>query len=231
MITLPGPKGVLPNFVGWQDDTHFLTFDSDFDSDDECYAQNLHSVDVASGEITPVMAASFYYQVTLSPENGALLFSSAGGCESSLGEGVFILLPGQDDPVKLHEEKAFEINWLPESNVFQAYPQVLFSSDGSIRYDPPVYEASYHPAVSRYGYEAWEVIENQQGRVEINLPGSDWRTIFEGSIDQLIWSPADGNVLLIAASDGSLYAAAYPDFVPRLMGNLAGGVDQAVWSP
>ena len=227
VITLPGPKGVLPNFVGWQDATHYLTFDSD----DECYAQDLRSVDVASGEITPVMAASFYYHIAQSPENGALLFSSAGGCESSLGDGVFILLPGQDDPIKIHEKKAYQIDWLPESRVFQAYPQALFSPDGGIRYDPPVYEASYNPAVSSYGYEAWEVIENQQGRVVVNLPGSDWRTIFEGSIDQLIWSPTDGNLLLIAARDGSLYTAAYPDFTPRLMGNLAGRIGQAVWSP
>jgi len=188
-------------------------------------------VDIASGELTPIMAASFYYQIAQSPENGALLFSSTDGCESSLGEGVFILLPDQENPKRLHEKKAFEIHWLPESHVFQAYPEALFSGDGNIRYDPPVYEASYNPAVSIFGYEAWEVIENRQGRVVVNLPGSDWRTIFEGSIDQLIWSPADGNVLLIAVEDGSLYAAAYPDFVPRLMGNLGGRVDQAIWSP
>jgi Tol biopolymer transport system component len=228
VITLPSPKGVSPNFVGWQDDAHYLTYDSD----DECYAQDLRSVDIASGETTPIMAASFYYHIARSPENGALLFSSKEGCESSLGEGIFMLLPDQDEPKKLHDKKAFEVDWLSESNVFQAYPEALFSQDGSIRYDPPVYEASFRPAVSRYGYEAWEVNEkNQQGRVVVNLPGSDWRTIFEGSTDQLIWSPADGNLLLIAAKDGSLYAAAYPDFTPRLMGNLGGRVSQAVWIP
>lgn len=226
-ITLPSPMGISPNFVGWQDDSHYLTYDSD----DKCYSQNLHSVDVSTGESTQIMTASFYYQVSQSPENGALLFSSKGGCESSLGEGVFILMPGQSTPQKLLDKKAFEINWIPESNVFQAYPEALFSPDGSIRYDPPIYEASYNPAISKYGYEAWEVIENQQGRVIVNIPGSDWRTIFEGFVDQLVWSPIDGNVLLIVSQGGSLYAASYPDFNPRLMGNLEGRVNQAIWLP
>jgi len=227
VITLPKPKGISLNFVGWQDDSHYITYDSD----DECYAQNLRNVDVASGETETIMPSSFYFQIAQSPENGALLFPSAAGCESSLGDGVFILLPDQDNPQKIYETKAYEVSWLPESKVFQAYPEALFSQDGIIRYDPPVYEASFHPAVSMYGYEAWEVIENRRGRVVINLPGSDWRTIFEGTIAQLIWSPVDGNVLLIASADGSLYAADYPDFIPRLMGNLGGGVSQAIWSP
>ena len=227
IITLPIPNGISPNFVGWQDDLHYLTYDSD----DKCYSQNLHSVDVASGQATQIMTASFYFQISQSPENGALLFSSAAGCESSLGEGVFILLPDQTTPQKLLEKKAYEINWILESNVFQAYPEALFSLDGNIRYDPPVYEASYNPAISSYGYEAWEVIENQQGRVVVNIPGGDWQTIFEGSVDQLIWSPTDGNVLLIVSGDGSLYAASYPDFSPRLMGNLEGSVSQAIWLP
>jgi len=226
-ITLPVPKGSSPNFVGWQDDLHYLTYDSD----DECYSQNLQSVNITSGQAAQMMAASFYYQISQSPENGALLFSSKAGCESSLGEGVFILLPDQAFPQKLLEKKAFEINWLPESNVFLAYPEALLSPDGNIHYEPPVYESSFKPAISKYGYEAWEVIENQRGRVVVNLPGSDWRTIFEESVDQLIWSPTDGNVLLIVSQGGLLYAASYPDFSPRLMGNLEGKVYQAIWLP
>jgi hypothetical protein len=70
-----------------------------------------------------------------------------------------------------------------------------------------------------------------KGRAVINIPGSYWRTIFEASVDQLIWSPIDGNVLIIVLHDGSLYAASYPDFAPRLMGNLGGSVSQAIWLP
>ena len=40
VITLPKPKGNFHNFVGWLDDSHYLTYDSD----DQCYAQNLHKL-------------------------------------------------------------------------------------------------------------------------------------------------------------------------------------------
>ncbi len=227
VITLPKPKGALPNFVGWQDDSHYLAYDSD----DECYSQNLHSVDVVSGETTPVMDFSFYYEIAQSPENGALLFSSAEGCSSSLGEGVFLLFPGQTTPSRLLDKRAYEIYWMPESKVFLAYPEALFSSEGNTRYDPPVYDSSFNPAASKEGYQAWEVIENQRGRVVVKVPGSEWQTVLNGSVTQLIWDPIEGRTLLIALRDGSLYAASYPDFTPRLMGNLGGIVDQAIWLP
>jgi hypothetical protein len=227
ITALPNPKTILPNFVGWQDNLHFLTFDGD----DNCYARNLRSINVETGDTTPVIDMSFYYQIAHSPENGALLFSSAEGCADSLGEGVFVLLQGQANPSKILEKRAYEIHWLPESKVFNAYPEGLLTSDGNIYFPPPVYDASYHPAISAYGYEAWTVIENQEERVVVNLPGSDWRTIMEGSVEELIWNPVDPNNLLIATRDSSLYSAYYPDFTPRIMGNLGGIVTQAIWIP
>jgi hypothetical protein len=227
VITLPKPKGSLPHFVGWQDDSHYLTYDSD----DECYAQNLRSVDVVSGETTPMMDFSFYYKIAQSPENRALLFSSAAGCPNSLGEGVFLFFPGQTTSRRLLDKRAWEIRWIPESKVFFAYPEALFSSDGSIRYVPPVYESSFNPAISKEGYQAWEVIENQRGRVMVKVPESEWQPILNGSVAQLIWDPLEGRTLLISLQDGSLYAASYPDFAPRLMGNLGASVNQAIWLP
>jgi hypothetical protein len=131
----------------------------------------------------------------------------------------------------LSDKKDYEVRWLLESGVFQAYPEALFSSDGRTRYDPPVYDKSYQPAISKNGYQAWEVIENQQGRVEVKVPGGDWHTIMKGLVDELIWDPITGDTLLIALEDGSLYAASYPDFAPRLMGDLGGIVNQAIWLP
>jgi hypothetical protein len=133
-------------------------------------------------------------------------------------------------PTKLLDKKAYEVHWLPESGVFQAYPEALFSSDGSRRYDPPVYDKSFEPAISQKGYEAWEVIENQRGRVEVKVPGADWQTILDGSVEELIWDPASGETLLIVLRDGSLYAASYPDFTPRPMGNVP-GASQVIWLP
>jgi hypothetical protein len=123
---------------------------------------------------------------------------------------------------------AWEMKWLPESRVFNAYPVALFSADGSIRYDPPVYDQSFHPAISQKGYQAWEVIENQRGRVEVKVPFSDWQTIFRGSVSELIWDPVSGVTLLIITQDGSLYAASYPAFLPYKQGEFDSG-GRAAW--
>jgi hypothetical protein len=133
--------------------------------------------------------------------------------------------------MKLTDKRAWTVRWMPESRVFLAYPEALFSSDGSTRYDPPVYDKSYHPAISQKGYQAWEVIENQQGRVEVKVSDGNWQTILEeGTVEQLIWDPISGETLLIVLRDGSLYTASYPDFTPRLMGNVS-GTNQAIWLP
>ena len=231
VITLPKPKSITDNFVGWQDDSHYITYDSD----EECFSQNLRSVDAGSGEITSIMDLSFYYRIVQSPENKAMLFAGSAGCTTSPGDGVFLLPAGQTTPTKLDDKKAYEVNWLTESGVFQAYPEALFSSDGNTRYDPPVYDSSFEPAISKNGYQAWEVIENRQGRVMTMIPGSEWQTIMPNLngffVDELIWDPITGETLLIALDNGSLYAASYPDFTPRLIGNLGGGTSQAIWTP
>ena len=139
-------------------------------------------------------------------------------------------MPGQTKPTKLLDKKVYEVHWLPESKIFQAYPEALFSSDGQTRYDPPVYDASYHPAISKQGYQAWEVIQNQQGRVELKTPNADWKKVFDGLVDQLMWDPANGDTLFIASHDGSLYAATAPDFSPHLVEKV-GNVNQAIWLP
>ena len=177
------------------------------------------------------MDLSFYSQIVQSPENKALLFAGSAGCATSPGDGIFLLPAGQTTPTKLGDKKAYEVNWLIESHVFQAYPEALYSSDGSTRYDPPVYESSFIPAISKKEYQAWEFIENQQGRVMVMIPGSEWQTILNGSVDKLIWDPITGETLLIALDDGSLYAASYPDFTPDLIGNMGAGTSQAIWTP
>ena len=231
IIPLPSPKNtnlsISPNFIGWQDASHYITYDSE----DKCGSINLHTVDIVSGKTKSIMDYSFYDFIAQSPENGGLLFSSAVGCTSSLGEGTFLLLPGQTTPIKILDKRTWEVDWLPESKVFFAYPEALLSSDGNTRYDPPVYDASFLPTLSKNGYQAWEVLENQKGRVEVKIPGGDWQTILNGSVEQLIWDPLEGRTLLIALQDGSLYAASYPFFTPRLMGNVGSKIDQAIWVP
>ena len=129
-------QGSAPHFVAWQDASHFIIYDSS----DNCFAQNLRSVDVVSGKSTPIMSYSFYYKVARSPDNGAD-FPTPAGCPSSLGDGVFFLPAGQATPRRLLEKKAYEVSWMPESKVFNAYPEALFSADGTTSYLPPVYNS------------------------------------------------------------------------------------------
>jgi hypothetical protein len=81
------------------------------------------------------------------------------------------------------------------------------------------------------GYQAWEVIQNQVSSVMVKVYPGDWQTVFTGNARSIIWDPIDGNTLLIALDDGSLYAASAPDFTPRQMGSLGGSIDQAIWLP
>jgi hypothetical protein len=226
VLTLPKNEGSNPHFLGWLDDMHYITYDSG-----ECSSENLRSVDIVTGETAPLMQASFYYYIDYSPLNGNVMFSSAVGCENSLGAGIFLLLAGETVPVELYDQKAWGIEWIPESGVFDAYPQGLFPADGSAFYEPPVDDKSYNPAVSKRGYQAWEVIENYQGRVEVRIDVGEWQTIFNGPVDELIWDPVEGDTLVIAVQDGSIYAATYPDFTPRLVGDLGAGVMQVIWIP
>ena len=226
IITLPKNEGNTPHFLGWLDDSHYITYDSG-----ECSSENLHSVDVVSGVRASLMQASFYYYIDYSPENGNIMFSSADGCESSMGEGIFLLPAGETMPAKVYDQRAWGIEWMPESGVFDAYPEGLFSADGSAFYKPPVHDKSYNPAISTLGYQAWEVIENYKGRVEVRTGEGDWQTILNGLVDELIWDPVNGETLVIVLSDGSIYAAMYPDFTPQLVGELGGGVMQAIWTP
>jgi hypothetical protein len=226
IITLPVNKGFNPHFLGWQDDSHFITYDTG-----ECSSENLHTVDIVTGETARLMDAGFYNYIAHSPLNGAILFSSAEGCPDSLGEGVFLLPAGQSTASQLLDKKAWTVEWMPENTLFDAYPEGLFSSDGQIFFEPPLYDKSFKPAVSRQGYQAWEVIENFQGRVMIRVPGEDWRTIMGGKIDALIWDPVEGNTLLIALTDGSIYAATYPDLAPQQVSSVEARVYQVLWTP
>ena len=221
---LPVPKSVAFNFVGWQDERHYITYDSD----ETCTSKNLRSVDVVTGEATPLMDASFYYAIAYSPYQ-AFLFASAAGCPNSPGEGTFLLPYGQTTPIQVFDRKVYEVSWRPESQAFYAYPEGFFSADGTQIYEPPVYGKSYQPAISYNGYQAWEVIENQQGRVVVKVPGGDWQTVLEGDVAALAWNVLSSETLMIVLKDGSLYTASAPAFHPQMMGTME-GVNQ-IWVP
>lgn len=227
IITQPAGVKWPWNLVGWLDAGHYLASEDD----EDCGTRNLLTVAAGEGEAATTFDGCFASYAALSPVNDAVLISSTD-CEACpLGEGTFLLMPGGSAPQAVLPQRSWGIDWLPESGAFNVYPLGLISNEGEMLSAPPVADASYHPALSTQGFEAWEVIENQQGRVVVRSPGEDSRTILETDVATMVWDPAAGSTLLIAAQDGILYAASAPDFEPRLVGDLGSRVSQAAWVP
>jgi hypothetical protein len=226
IIPQPLPEGTHRNFLGWRDDTHYLVYDSD----KQCPARDLRTVDLTTGETSVIADFRLSSRPVLSPVNGAILIATDAGCGCSLGTGVFLLFPGSSEPLRLQEQTALELYWLPESGVFYSYPQALFSSDGGVRFEPPAPGASYHPAISKKGNQAWEVIAEHRSRLMVRTSGGDWRTVLEEKIGAMLWDPLTGETLLIALENGELYTATAPDFTPRKTGDLIGPIEQAAWT-
>jgi hypothetical protein len=225
VIPQSAPKGTYRNFIGWRDDTHYLLYDSD----EECGARNLRSVDLTAGETESIADFCFSSPPAWSDETRSVILSAGADCACPVGEGVFLFAPGRADPVRLLEKSAYAVYWLPDSGVFYAYPDALFSADGNTRYDPPLKGFSYLPAVSRSGRQAWKVVQNHRSRVVVRMPDGQWRTILEGNASAILWDQLAGDTLLIALEDGALYSAAAPEFTPQLTGRLTGAVDQTAW--
>lgn len=226
IVPLAKLTGSYRNFLGWQDDTHYLVYDSD----KKGVAQNLRAVDLPSGEETPVAGFRFSTPPVFSSTGHAALISVDAGCGCELEAGVYLLPLPSRTPVRLLEKPALELHWLPQSGMFYAYPYALFAADGSARFDPPVIGSSYQPAVSMNGNQAWVVIENHRSRVMVRAGNGAWMTILEGTVGALSWDPVSGNTLLIARENGALYSATAPDFTPRRMGDLGGYADRAAWT-
>jgi hypothetical protein len=223
VITQPGKSYRHWNFLGWLDDEHYVISDND----EQCNRKNLRTVAVADGTTAPIFEGCYFSYDAFSPENGAVLLSSQECDRCPLGEGTFLLLPGETEPRRIWDERAWEIDWRPESRVFDVYPHGAVSSDGQ-RYDPPAPEPS-DVAVSMQGWVAWLDLVDQGYQVTVGRPGEQ-PTILEMALGAMIWDPVDGTTLL-GVSGGTVYAATAPDFSLRMMGELGDGADQAIWVP
>jgi hypothetical protein len=228
---LPQPElaGTYENFIGWRDATHYAVYGSN----KQCAVRDINEVDVETGAAAaPLVTGCFNTRPAWSPADHTILFSADAGCDCGLEEGVYRLSPGETQPVRLTGRKAYDLQWLPESGLFSAYPLGLFASDGTARFEPPAGGGSYLPAVSSTGRQAWEIVGDYVSRVVVLQPDGTWRTVLEeteGNIAALLWDRASGETLIISLVSGELYAASAPDFTPRLMSSLAPGMSQAAW--
>lgn len=228
-MVFPQPKDLLwPSwFVGWQDPENYL-----FSSEDEnCASLDFRSVSVSDGTETTIYAGCYDHFHAQSLENGAVLFARVGCIGCAEIPGTYLLVPGIETPMQVSGVPAWKVEWLPESGVFDADRVGLVSSDGTLLHKPPLPGYSGHPALSKAGWVAWEVVEDRKGRVVIETPEGEFRTILQSDVGALIWDSVEGTTLFIAADDGLLYAAMAPDFVPQVIGEIEGKTNQAIWVP
>jgi hypothetical protein len=152
------------DFDGWFDERHYLMSDRD---------GKMAKVDVATGTPGAVLADfCSVYDAEQSGPGGTLVLSVLPEADCPSGSGVYLWDPATTDkPTLIDSERSWGMEWLEESDVFYVYPIALFSADGSRRSESPTLESSFKPAVSMAGYEAWEIIENTQGRVVVGPAG------------------------------------------------------------
>ena len=223
VITQPGKDYLHTNFLGWIDEGHYLISRLD----DECAARNIDSVAVADGKRERVFEGCFDGYQGFSSETGAVLLSSSVCDSCPLGEGTFLLVRGEAEPLKIWDERAWEITYLPESRAFDVYELGVVTDEG-LRLDVPPDTSLV--AVSPQGYLAWlEMVGQQEWQVQIGRP-LDGMQVIDLPLGALIWDPIEGTTL-VGSTGGTVYAASAPDFIPRQVGELGDGAEQAIWVP
>jgi hypothetical protein len=223
VLTQPGKDYRETNFLGWIDDGHYLISHAD----QACFTKNIDSVSVADGRKQRVFDGCFDGYQDFSPDSRTVLLSSSACDNCPLGEGTFLFLPGAAEPRRIWEAMAWEITYLAESRVFDAYELGAVTDEGSLL---PVPADTSSIAVSRQGYLAWlEQIGQQEWQVQVGRP-LDGMQVIDLPLGALIWDPVDGTTL-VGSTGGRVYAATAPGFAVRQVGELGDGADRAIWVP
>jgi dipeptidyl aminopeptidase/acylaminoacyl peptidase len=190
-LVVPQPPVTHPSdFAGWVDDRHYLL------SDLQGY---LTQVDVATGRSEEILSGFCpISSAAQSSVGGSMVLSVLPETACASGTGVYLWsYDSPDAPALLDPERAWGLSWLEESRA-----STTIRSDSSPptgrNAAPPVPGASYHPAVSIAGYEAWKSSRNRARRGAGQDP---WRDP-EVDVAELLWDPASGETLLIAARTG-----------------------------
>lgn len=220
IVELPDPEDDHPTFIGWHQAQHFLS----------CEDGLLKSIDIKTGWETEIIHCCCD-QLSQSSRNESLLFNMSFDCNLNYQSGIYYLASPFAKPIKVFDQPAQELIWIPESEVWFAYPEALISQNGRKIYQPPINGASYHPAVSTNNSQAWMVIEEEQPVVKVLVPGGVWQTILHGQVNTLVWDPHNPRRLLIVSEDGRLMSAEPPNLIPKEIGTFGGLVDQAIYIP
>lgn len=227
--TVAQPNTERVNFLGWLNDQEYITFNADLDVTDGCSAGVFKAVNPANRETRLLTDECFLGVVAYSPDMGTILVSNSSECSCSPGEGLFLLSPPAYQSKFILEGYYYEMSWEPENQGFWPYPGPVVSVDGAEIYNPPPARDAFEASISKLGYEAWKIYQDQEATVVVKVPGGDWETIMTEKADTLIWDPISGDTLLITSTDGRLYRATAPEFVLEQVGEFGKSVKESGW--
>lgn len=220
--------------LGWLSNTTLLMDTNTPNENPFCGYHDLRTVDVESGDITPVMEAG-YIARDFDPESRTVLFGVVEDpyCEADLQPGLYVLdVESGLPPLRFVEDEAYEVVWSPEAALFFVKTEHgALAADGLGQFiDLVVPEETVGlPLVAPGSRQlAWTGDELWIGTLsdEIDKPP---RRIFSGHIWEARWSP-DGEQLLFITGDG-VYVAESPDFTPTLVIEMRGWDPVLVPSP
>lgn len=221
ILPMPTPSKLWPDFVAWLDDGHYLS----------CDEGGLREIAVDTKAVREILACCCGKDLVYAPTARNLLLNFSGDCNPDHDEGLYLFAPGSNHLVQVFDQPSWEMNWLPGSNAFFAYPDVVLSADGQTAYLPPELNHSYKPAISSQGYAAWVTYTNTVPYVRVQVPGESWKMISNEDVETLIWDHETGQTLLMVIGGGRLLAAAYPDFIPREIGVFGGSAREVFYLP
>ncbi len=221
VLPMPTPATLWPDFITWIDDGHYLSCDEDI----------LREITVDSKNIREILPCCCGSNLAHAPTTNNLLLNISNDCNKEYEEGLYLLSLASETPVKVFDQTSWEINWLPVSNGFFAYPEVVITADGLRTFLPPELNHSFKPTISPRGYIAWVTYTNTVPYVRIQVPNQPWKMISNERVETMIWDGESGQVLLMVINDGRLLAAEYPDFIPQQIGDFGGWAQEAFFLP
>ena len=222
--------GGFENILGWLTDTRYLADTLVSEYGFSCWYRGLRTVDLESGEITPVLVGQYDIRA-FDPVSKTLMFGVADDalCDQALAPGLYILdVDSGFSPLRSASAEPQRMAWSRTAELFFIRTELgVLAADRLGQFvDLVVPEtASGFPIVAPGSRRlAWTGDELWMGELTNSIENPPER-IYSQQVSEAGWSP-DGEHLLFSTNEG-LYVASEPDFEPIQVSKLR--VENLVW--
>ena len=221
------------DFLGWADDSHFLIHSWG----PACSGYNMRIVDAASGDQETVVEGCFS-AAAYNPRDKVGLMSVADFnvencmCGTPLAEAALYALYEDSEPVIMWYSEAYDIEYLPEGNVFAFQPvdepYAVYSGLGISEVLPPEVTGLKPFPASPDGYWAWysEVFSDASGLLWVTLDKENPVLVTSNFSGTPAWG--DNGQTIFYIEHNQLYKASAPDFVPVAVPGVSGELKDVV---